>query len=108
MGGKLGTKEESENIIALYEKGLSNLQISKEIRRSEYFVRTRVEKYQKYNEAYVPTLPNDKELTKQIIKFYKEGLSPLKISYKIGKSRSYVINRINKYKDSLFMKNWGE
>lgn len=108
MGGKLGTKEESEKVIELYEKGLSNNQISKRIGRSEFFVRSRIEKYQKYNEAYVPALPNEDELVEQIIKMHKNGLSPREIARKIGKSYEYVVNRINKYKDSLFMKNWGE
>lgn len=102
MGGKLGTKEESEKVIELYEKGLSNIQISNQIGRSEYFVRTRVERYQKYCEAYVPTLPNEDELVEQIIKMHKEGLSPRKIAYKIDKSYDYVRNRIKRYKDNIF------
>lgn len=108
MGGKLGTKEETEKVIELYEKGLSNLQICKKIGRSEYFVRTRIERYQKYCEAYVPTLPNEDELVEQIIKMYKEGISTRKISYAIGKSETYVIKRINKYKDDFYINNWGK
>lgn len=108
MGGKLGTKEESEKIIELYKNGLSNKQISKSIGRSEYFVRTRIEKYQKNNEIYVPELLNEEELLEKIINMHKKGLSPREIAHEIGKSYEYVCNRVNKYKDKFYIDNWGE
>lgn len=111
MGGKLGTKEESEKIIELYNQGLTNMQIAKLMLRSEYFVRTRVEAYKLNKEIYCPGLPNEEELTNQIIELYKEGYSIRKISDLVCKSFSYVYSRINKYREDNFVtydRNWGE
>lgn len=103
MGGKLGTKEEGEKVIKLYKEGLSNTEIKRMLNRSEYFIRTRIEKYLNNNEIYVPGPMNDEELTRQIIEMHKEGISVRAISKIIEKSDTYVENRINRYKDNLYI-----
>lgn len=111
MGGRLGTKEESEKVIELYNQGLTNTQIAKLLFRSEYFVRTRIEAYKLNNEIYCPGLPNEKELTNQIIELYKEGYSIRKISDLVCKSFTYVYSRINKYREKNYVtydSTWGE
>lgn len=111
MGGKLGTKEESKKVIELYNQGLTNMQIATLLFRSECFVRTRVEAYKLNNEVYCPGLPNEKEMSEQIIKMYKDGYSIRKISDLVCKSYTYVYTRVNKYRESNYAtydSSWGE
>lgn len=109
MGGRPGTIGETKEVIRLYNSKVPVIRIAEALGRSEQFVITRIKKYNDTKELYCPKRQSCKKGDyKQIAKLYEEGYSIKEISRAINKSYPYTYARVEKYREELYEKTWGE